>query len=107
MWLRNLIYRRKLLRLTRQLESKLVGKHPIQEYLPVYYATWIKFWEDVKHHNEFIVMPEIRQIDGYIMEWTNTPHVWRREYIRQQAIREAIGSEDYELANIIKNEKCT
>ena len=103
MWLRNYRYKRELKKLTRTLQNKLVGVQRAQCYLPVCYPSWRKFWSDTRGNHTYIVMPEIREEHG-LWYFTEEPHVWHKEYIRQKAIQEAMEQEDYEMAAKIKDE---
>jgi len=103
MWLRNYLYKRKLKRLARDLQDKLTGVQTAQNYLPVCYPSWVKFWNETKGNHTYVVLPKIEEDEG---QWyfTNIPHVWIKEFIRHKAIEEATGEENYELAARIKSE---
>ena len=97
-------YKKRLKKLARELQDKLTaGPQPVQTYLPLCYPSWVRFWKDVHKNYEYIVLPYIEQ-DGGVAYFTNEPHVWLKEYIRQMAIKEAVEEEKFELAQQIKEE---
>ena len=76
-----------------------------QKFLPPLHKTWNEFWNTVKEFDTIYIIYPQHWYDPFLVIDVNKPGwTWKKEHIRQRAIREATLEENYELAAKIKNE---
>ena len=87
-------------RLLKRMQDREIEK--LETELPANYDSWITFYNDTKGHDtDYIMLLETHYVDGVCYD-TGRVLDYQFMYIRQEAIKEAIENEDYELADIIK-----
>lgn len=101
-WINNILARIRARRLVKKLSKSPIAK--IETELPEQYLFWIDFWNQIKQYDTQYVTVNRCYWDNYILYGTDEPLDYEKEHIKQQAIKECIDNEEYELAEQIKNE---
>ena len=76
----------------------------LQSVLPVQFNTWCDFWDIVKEFDTDYITINLCYIEDDFLFGTEEPLDYKREYIRERAIAEAVENEDYERAETIKRD---